>query len=61
MLSEELLVDPGLVVEALEVPLRDELDQIPVAGLVPDEGRDVVRPLVLAVTGARSNRLPGAM
>ena len=49
VLGQELLVDPRLVVEPLEVALRDELDQVPVARLVPDQGGDVVRALVLPV------------
>ena len=49
VLGQELLVHPRLVVEPLEVPLRDELDEVAVARLVPDEGGDVVRALVLPV------------
>ena len=49
VLGQQLLVDPGLVVEPLEVAAGDELDEIVVAGLVPDEDGDVVGTLVLPV------------
>ncbi len=49
VLGEELLVDPGLVVEPFEVAAGDELDEVVVPGLVPDEDGDVVGALVLSV------------
>jgi hypothetical protein len=49
VLREQLLVHPGAVVEALEVRRRHELQEVPVAGLVPCEQRQmVVLLLVLA-------------
>ena len=50
MLGQELLVHAGPVVEALEVGLRDELQQVAIAGLVPRQERQVVV-LLLALTG----------
>src|SRR3989442_1563767 len=52
VLGEELPVHPGLVVEALEVSLRDQLDEVPVAGAVPHQDGQVVRALVAAVLRA---------
>ncbi len=52
VLREELAVDARLVVEALEVRLRDELDEILVARAVAHEDRQVVGALVAAVLGA---------
>src|SRR5262245_33727625 len=52
MLSEQVLVDARLVVEALEVRLGDELDEVLVAGEIADEDRQVVGALVPAVSGA---------
>ena len=60
VLGQQLLVHPRLVVEALEVGLGDELDEVGVARLVADEHGDVVRALVAAVLARRSKRLPGA-
>ena len=40
--GQELLVDPGPVVEALEVALGDEPAEVPVPGLVLDEEDEVV-------------------
>src|SRR5947208_2877559 len=59
VLREELTVHPGLVVEALEVGLRDQLDEISVAGAVPRQDRQVVRALVAAVLGAALLPAPG--
>ncbi len=52
VLGEQLLVDPGLVVEALEVRLGDELDQVLVTVEVADQDREVVGSFVAAVLGA---------
>ena len=38
---QEIHVDPGLVVEPLEIPLRDEVHQVPVAGLVHRQQQQV--------------------
>ena len=52
VLCEELVVDPGLVVVALEVRPRDELDEVLVAGPVAHEDREVVGALVAAILRA---------
>ena len=49
MRGEELLVHARLVVEPLEVGLRDELDEVPVARAVAREDGEVVGALVAAV------------
>src|SRR5262249_48689070 len=54
MLGQQLAVHPRLVVEALEVGLGDEPDQVAVARFAPDQDRRVARALVAAV-------LPGAL
>ena len=51
MLGQQLVIDARLVVEALQVRLRDELDQVAVARLVADEDGSVARALVAAVLG----------
>ncbi|HEX6208056.1 MAG TPA: hypothetical protein VF058_06810, partial [Actinomycetota bacterium] len=45
--GEQLLVDPRTVVEALEVGVGDEPQEVPVAGLVPGQDREV--PVLLLV------------
>jgi hypothetical protein len=40
-LGEQLLVDPRTVVEALQVRVRDQLQQVPVAGRVAGQDREV--------------------
>src|SRR4030095_10319837 len=52
VLGQELAIDAGLVVEALQVRLRHELDEILVARAVPHEDGQVVGALVTAVLGA---------
>ena len=49
VLGQELLVDPGPVVEALEVRVGDQLEEVPVPGLVPSQDREVPV-LLLALT-----------
>ncbi len=49
VLGEELAVHTGLVVEALEVGLGHELDQVAVAGLVAHQHRGMAGALVAAV------------
>ncbi len=49
VLGEELAIHPRLVVEALEIGLGHELDQVPVAGLVANEHGAVAGALVAAV------------
>ena len=53
------LVHPRIVAEAPRGTVEDELIEIPVACLGPDEGGDAVRPSYCSLTGA-SKRLPGA-
>ncbi len=62
VLAQELEVDPGLVVEALEVALRDQRHEVPIAGLVHRdqeqmvdrvEARLVLRALLLLEARAR--------
>src|SRR5882762_770738 len=52
VLREQLVVDPGLVVVALEVRPGDELDEVLVARAIADEDREVVGFLVAAVLRA---------
>src|SRR5882724_6044636 len=52
MLRQQLVVDPGFVVVALEVRPRDQLDEVLVAGFVADEDREVVGAFVAAVLRA---------
>ena len=49
VLGEQLVVHSRLVVEAFEVGLGDELDQVAIARLVSHENRGVARTLVAAV------------
>jgi hypothetical protein len=60
VLGQQLLVHPRLVVEALEIGLGDQLDEVAVAGDVADEDGQVVGALVTAVLraplGARARR-----
>ncbi len=49
VLGEKLVVHPGLVVEALEIGLGDQLDQVAIAGLVSDQNGRVARALVAPV------------
>ena len=59
MLGEQILVDAGLVVEALEVRLGNELDQVAIADVVPDQDGEVVRALVAAILRATLLARPG--
>ena len=47
VLLQEVPVNPGLVVVALEVRLRDQLDEVPVSRLILGESRQVVPLLVV--------------
>ena len=60
VLGQQLLVDPGPVVEALEVRVGDQLQQVPVARLVLGEEREVAV-LLLVLPGRRGRTAsPGA-
>ena len=50
VLGEEILVDPRLIVEALEISRGDKAAEVPVSGLVLDE-QDQVEMVVVAVAG----------
>src|SRR5205085_7962018 len=52
MLREQLAVHARLVVEALEVRLGHELDQVLVPGVIPDQDGQMVGAFVAAVLGA---------
>src|SRR5262249_5746534 len=52
VLGQELAIDARLVVEALQVRLRHELDEVLVARPVPYEDREVVGSLIAAVLRA---------